>query len=126
MGEYGPDDSVEVHSPIWDPLETLKALQEETEALDHGDETRTADRLFRAGLPVAAAAVVHIAQHCPNEKTRLDAARYVVERNLGQLKDVLPQVANDPFEELLGDIVRTIDDDSTEEQWHTTVQAEGQ
>ena len=88
----------------WDAELALKSLVFEAEM--HGEsEQQTASRVFRENLPLAAQAICHVARYAPNERIRLDAAKYVVERNLGRLADVQPTSTEDPFEKLLAEVV---------------------
>jgi hypothetical protein len=50
-------------------------------------EEQTARRIFREGLPNAAKAIVDIAENSTSDRTRLTAAQYIVERNLGKVGD---------------------------------------
>jgi hypothetical protein len=88
----------------WDVDEALRGL--ETAASVHGDEeVRLAHSLFKSNLPLAVMSIVHIAQHAPKDADRFKAAAYIVERNLGSIRDVNPTAANDPLMDLMADIV---------------------
>lgn len=50
-------------------------------------EEMMARRIFRQALPSAAAGVVDIAMNSTNDRTRLTACQYIVERNLGKVGD---------------------------------------
>jgi len=64
-----------------------------------------ARRLFHENLPTAVASIVHTAIHSPNEKTRLDASKYVVERVLGKIGMEQPDDGKSPWESLLANVV---------------------
>lgn len=88
----------------WNAEEALKGLVFEA-ALNGESEQETAGRVFRENLPLAAQAIVHVARYASNERIRLDAAKYVVERNLGRLADVQVAPIDDPFEKLLAEVI---------------------
>lgn len=69
----------------WIPEQALRNLNGE-QAI-YGDETQeqTAQRLLRENLPIATAAIIHLALYSRNEKIRFDASKYVTERTLGPL-----------------------------------------
>jgi hypothetical protein len=50
-------------------------------------EEQMARRIFREALPMAAASIVDIASNSQNDRTKLDASKYIVERNLGKVGD---------------------------------------
>lgn len=99
----------------WDPHRMLASLTDERDVRGEVDEVSTADRIFRENLPMAAQAIVHTAIHSTNDKLRLDAARYVVERSLGGIAHVIPKTSsNDPFTELLADVVSEVEEEHVE------------
>ena len=71
-----------------------RSLTEETEA-------QHAKRIFREHLVPAALSIAHLAVFGTNDKLRLDAAKYVVERNLGRIQDDPPKQDDDPYEALI-------------------------
>jgi hypothetical protein len=92
----------------WDPEEAMQALQMEQAVNAHEDEVELTTRIFKENLPIAAQSVVHMAVHSTSERIRLDAARYVVERNLGKVTEI--GAAEDPksWEKLLADVIRVM------------------
>lgn len=90
----------------WDPELTLAGLEADPLRQEDVNEADTAERIFREHLPVAAQSICHLAMNSSNEKTRLQASQYVVERNLGRIIDAKPltRAKNDPFDQLLEDI----------------------
>lgn len=86
----------------WDPDEALDFLKMEREVMSDGTIEDTARRLFRENLVPATQAICHLAIYGLNEKLRLEAAKYVVERVMGRDE----MVTGDPLEKLIGDIVR--------------------
>lgn len=65
-------------------------------------EVEAARSLFREGLVPATQAIIHLAAYSNNDRTRLDAAKYVVERNLGKVTEKL--ALGDVWENLLSEI----------------------
>jgi hypothetical protein len=75
----------------WDPAEVQRAL--DTELAAYGDE-RTMDDIARRKLndavPFAADALIHIVMHSENERHRLQASEYILNKVLGKPSD-MPQ-----------------------------------
>ena len=97
----------------FDPDEALAGLAQERQVMDL-DEVEQAEKMFKENLPLAVLAVTTLARTAVNERIRLDASKYVVERNLGGLKDVDPtRGKGDPLLDLLGEVVRDSVESST-------------
>lgn len=96
----------------WDPDAAAASLSMESTV--HAGETPEdlAERLLREGLPSAVMSVTHLAVHSTNERTRLAAAQYVIDRNLGRVTEVPIGIkgAEDPLKKLLGSFVREVED----------------
>ena len=90
----------------WDVEDALRSLEIEKQV--HPDESSKdiAKRIFDENTVPAALALVHLAQHSPNEKIRLDSAKYVLERVLGRISDDVKSDADSPLERLLAEIVK--------------------
>ena len=80
-----------------DKLAALESERTMTEDTIEGQ----AKSLFRENLLPAVLGIAQIAMHSGNEKLRFDAQKYIVERNLGRLGDVLPDGIDDPIEEVI-------------------------
>ena len=92
----------------WVTEEQVAALVMEREFKPAESEEELATRIFREGLPVAAQAIAHLARHSKSEKMRFDAARYVVDRNLGRIVDPTGlKRGEDPLKEFLGMVTTT-------------------
>lgn len=101
--------------------EDLAALKAEVDTFGE-EESALAERLLRENLPMATMSIIKIARAGSSDRTRLDAAKYIVERNLGRLQDINPNAKKLPLESLLEDLMKgrvavpanasTIDDDS--------------
>jgi len=74
-------------SKDWDSDEALSNLTMERAVHPTESEEDLARRVFLESLPIAALTIAHAAQHSGNERIRLDAAKYIVERNLGKIGD---------------------------------------
>lgn len=98
--DYDPELMAKNLKP-WDPEAALESLTDEASLMDEGQQDH-ARRLFRENLPLAAMSVIHMARFSPNERTRLDAAKYVVERVLGKVGEDM-SLEKDPFLAFLED-----------------------
>lgn len=81
----------------WVPDKALEALNME-QGMSEETPEELARRLLREGLPLAVSSLVHLSAHSTNERTRLDAAKSVIERNLGKPGDQAP--GKDPLEKM--------------------------
>ena len=94
----------------WDPDTALTALADEAGVMDYSPAEQ-ATKVFEQGVALAATSIMHIAMHSPNEKLRLDASRYVVDRLLGRVgEEKVTSTAKDPFEALLGDVIMQVEE----------------
>jgi len=86
----------------WDPDERLQELTAER-LLNDGDDLAGSERIFAENAIPAALAITHMAVFSDNERIRLEAAKYVVDRNLGRIGDTDPlkNVGNDPLYKFL-------------------------
>jgi hypothetical protein len=91
----------------WDPETSLKSLTEEAAVWDE-TATQHAQRLLKENLPLATQSICHIAIYGVNENTRLRAAQYVIDRNLGRVMDTNALTTEDPFENLLADCIAEV------------------
>lgn len=64
-------------------------------------EEQMARRIFRQALPAAASSIVDIAMNSQNDRTKLDASKYIVERNLGKVGDDAAFVGDNALAELV-------------------------
>lgn len=72
---------------------------------DYGTQTR---RHLEQAAPAAARSIINLALYSTTEKTRLDAAKYIVDRQLGRIGDEkIDSAALQPLEALLADVVTT-------------------
>lgn len=88
--------------PDWLPDEAIKALNVERRTL-YANETpaQTARRLMHENSPGAALSIVQIALYGSNERLRLDAAKYVVDRALGRPGEDLGQGEDSPLDAMM-------------------------
>jgi hypothetical protein len=67
----------------------------------------TAVAIFRDNAGVCAEIIVDIAVHGENERTRLAASKYVVDRVLGRIPEAAPvNGPSDPLQALFGSVLR--------------------
>jgi hypothetical protein len=91
-------------SDSWVPDDALAALNMERQLNPSETEEQLARRLLREALPRSAASIIHMATHSYNERVRLDASKYVVERTMGRIGDNFEGDVN-PWEKLFNDIM---------------------
>ena len=96
-------DSAHVRNPgDWNADEAFQSLVNTTVEAHGGDHIKHAAMIIHDAAPIAAHAIVHAARFSPVEKTRLDAAKYILERALGKASDVSEI---NPLESLLAEAV---------------------
>lgn len=71
----------------WVPEAALESLVAEKTVHPEEDHEATARRLFRENVGQVTLGILHTAVHGSNERVRLDAQKYVVERVLGKVGD---------------------------------------
>ena len=87
-GEFLPADSTDGHknhSFVTD--DDLQALMVEAETFNINDPRELADKMLQENLVMAIQSIANIARHGTNERTRLDASKYITERVLGKVTD---------------------------------------
>lgn len=90
---------------LWKQAEAQQVIELEQSVNPHETEEELAKRLLKEALPRAAMSIAHLSAHSNNERIRLDAAKYIVERNMGKLGEY-GNTEGDPWSEFLGDVVR--------------------
>lgn len=90
----------------WVPDEALAALTSERSLSPDETEEQLTRRLFRENAANAALGIIHIAVHGTNERTRLDASKYVVERVLGKVGDDAYDAEKSPLEALMEGVLQ--------------------
>jgi len=100
-------------TPTWDPQAALLELAKEQEVLglDTNDTLLTEQRILRAG-PLAADAIIQLAQYSTSERIRMDASKYLLDKILGK-EAMSGGAAVDPFQQLLA---ACIVDDKTKQR----------
>jgi hypothetical protein len=102
----------DLFGPDWDPKpEDVAALALERSVRPSESNPETAQRLFEESSPLAAQEIIRLATNRQaNERVRLDAAKYVVERSLGKLgNDTKPQAQN-PWDDVIGVMAKDAED----------------
>lgn len=79
----------------WVPDEALKTMPMH-KALHGEDPIKVANELLKEALPMSIMSITHLAIHSPAEQVRLQAAKYVVDRTLGPVKDDMRVADNKP------------------------------
>lgn len=87
-------------------------------------EVSQSTRLFRENAPAAVKTIIMLAKHGKSERTRLQAATYVVERILGRVQDNPPTNEDNPYDKLVAECVMFVNEQeavaSTEGEPETT------
>lgn len=83
------DDTPNADEHTFVTKEDLDALKEESEVfgIDNDDPMAVADFHLRQYLPQAILSVGKLARSAANERVRLSAAQYIIDRNLGKVSD---------------------------------------
>lgn len=92
----------DVNDP-WVSDDDVNALSEERDVMGY-DETEQAERIFKENLPAVAQAVVKLSRSAQSETVRLNAAKYVIDRNLGKITEPV-STEESPTEEFLKGVV---------------------
>jgi hypothetical protein len=71
----------------WIPDEQIEACVMERQVYPTKTPMDHAKEILENSLPLAAQAVAHMAVHSGNENTRLRAAQYIIDRNMGRIGD---------------------------------------
>lgn len=104
-GDYGSRD--------WIPEDALVSAQMEKTVHPNETEEDQTRRLFRENAAVAAQSIIHLSVHSPNERTRLAAASYVVNRVLGMPGDDSFGQNGSPLEKLFKDLEKMANSNPT-------------
>lgn len=88
----------------WLPDDVGAALLMEKQLNPDETEEQSVKRLFREASPHAAMSIIRLAQTSTNERTRLDASKYVVERVIGKIGEDEGGVSS-PIDDLMGDVI---------------------
>lgn len=89
----------------WNVEDALRSLEIEKSVHSDEDSKDIADRIYDENVVASALAISHLAIHSPNEKIRMDAAKYVTERVMGRIGDEKATGEDNPLEKLLADIL---------------------
>ena len=91
----------------WVPDAALKGLITEREVHPEESEEQLTRRLFRENSAAAALGIIHVSKHGQNERTRLDASKYIVERVLGKVGDDAYEGEKSPLELLMAGVLQS-------------------
>lgn len=89
----------------WVPDDALASLVSERELNPDESDEQLTRRLFKENSAKAALQIVFVSNHGTNERTRLDASKYIVERVLGKIGDDVFEGAKNPLEALMEDVL---------------------
>lgn len=95
------DRSIEGDDKSWVPDDALASLVSERAINPDESEEQLTRRLFKENSASAALQIIHVSHHGTNERTRLDASKYIVERVLGKIGDDKFEGEKNPLEALM-------------------------
>jgi len=90
----------------WDVDQALADAVSERTLLSTSYEEQTRRHLDQAA-PAAAMSIINIALYSHDERRKLDASKYVVDRLLGRIGEEKADGKGSPLESLLADVVQT-------------------
>jgi hypothetical protein len=101
-------------STPWDADEAIEALAMERSVDPSLTEVDLARKILLENLPAAVQGLVHIAIHGGNESLRLNAQKYIIERNMGKVGDdnIKPV---ETWEEFVNLTITSVEDDLKKE-----------
>lgn len=99
--------------PNWLPENAASSLAMERAVHPEENEEQTARRLLRESAPNATMAILHLAMHGTNERTRLDASKYILERVLGKVGDDVYDGDLSPITSFIKEVTQYVDTHST-------------
>lgn len=105
---FNPFDADESNSSIDNPEEwvtddDVQALTAERDIMGY-DEYQQAENILKENLPAITHAVVKLARSASSETVRLNAAKYIIDRNLGKVTEPESKESN-PTQEFLEGVV---------------------
>ena len=95
-----PRDTSHENDSAWVSEDDIKALADEREVFGEIDEVAQTERILKENLPAVTLSVIKLARTASSETVRLNAAKYVIDRNLGKISDPDP-TGDDPLVELI-------------------------
>ena len=69
------------------------------------DESTETKRVFQEAAPDSARAIVRISHFGSNERTRLAASQYVIDRVLGRIQDTATKPVDSPYADVMREII---------------------
>lgn len=93
----------------WDVDQALADAVSERALLNTSYEEQTRRHLDQAA-PAAAMSIINIALYSHDERRKLDASKYVVDRLLGKIGEEKDHGKGTPLESLLGEVVQYAED----------------
>lgn len=89
----------------WVPEEALDSLVTERTMREEESEEQLARRLLRENAGIAVHSIVHVAIHGTNERSRLDASKYILERVLGRVGDDAFGQPDSPIQSFVDEVI---------------------
>jgi hypothetical protein len=86
--------------------EEIAALTRVEYKRDAQSDIAEAERILSQAAPIAARTLVDLCANGINERIRLQAAQYIVDRNFGRITDAGSRGGDDPLQSILGVVLR--------------------
>jgi len=102
LGAFGGGDD-----DAWVTEDEIKALNAERDVMGTTLEQQ-AESILKENLPHVVHSVVKLARSASSETVRLNAAKYIIDRNLGKISEPAPDT-HDPLHEFMKGVVKVSD-----------------
>jgi hypothetical protein len=96
-------------STEWDSKAALESLVAETIDVYQGDTVKHAEMILHDNVALAALMIVHTIKHSPDEKKRLEASKYLIERVIGKAGEG-KNAGDDVLQSLLNEAIAQVSD----------------
>lgn len=94
----------------WVPARAIEELTLKRALQDVEDPAKLATELFKEALPIAVMSVTHLALHEPNPIVRFNAAKYVIDRNMGSVQSPVKPESDAPAWQRIFDTIAEVAD----------------
>ena len=100
---------MDLNGKDWIPDEALEAMiMERTFHPDEGNK-KTSRRLIEENGPIVTQAMIYLAIHSQSERIRLDAGKYLIDRDLGRVSEETMAEEDSPVTDLISSVLRDIE-----------------
>ena len=105
--DFNEDEELQAPAQVskeWLADDALEALNIERSVRPDETHEQLSRRLLKENVPMATMSVINLALHGTNERLRLDAAKYVMDRVLGKPGEDVFDKDRSPLEELIDEV----------------------